>query len=107
MQTQDVYLNVAGGVKLDEPAVDLGIAAAVASSFRDRPARPEDVVFGEVGLTGEVRGVSRIDQRVNEALKLGFSRVILPKKSLKQWTPPPGIEVVPVETVQEALQALL
>ncbi|WP_199616617.1 DNA repair protein RadA [Paenibacillus alkalitolerans] len=107
MQTQDAYLNVAGGVKLDEPAADLGIAVAVASSFRDRPTNPGDVVFGEIGLTGEVRGVSRIDQRVNEALKLGFSRVILPEKSLKQWAPPKGIEVVPVRTVQEALQAAL
>jgi DNA repair protein RadA/Sms len=107
MQTQDTYLNVAGGVKLDEPAADLGIAVAVASSFRDRPTHPGDVVFGEIGLTGEVRAVSRIDQRVNEALKLGFTRVILPQKSLKQWTPPKGIEVIPVRTVQEALQAAL
>ncbi len=107
MQTQDAYLNVAGGVKLDEPAADLGIAVALASSFRDRPTRPEDVVFGEIGLTGEVRGVSRVDQRVNEALKLGFSRVIVPEKSMKQWTPPRGIEVVPVRTVQEALGLLL
>jgi DNA repair protein RadA/Sms len=107
MQTQDAYLNVAGGVKLDEPAADLGIAVAVASSFRDRPTHPGDVVFGEIGLTGEVRAVSRIDQRVNEALKLGFTRVILPQKSLKQWTPPKGIEVIPVKTVQEALQAAL
>ena len=103
MQTQDAYLNVAGGVRLDEPAADLGIAVALASSFREKPTRPEDVVFGEIGLTGEVRGVSKVDQRVNEALKLGFSRVILPDKSLKQWIPPKGIEVVPVRTVQEAL----
>ncbi|WP_274365250.1 DNA repair protein RadA [Paenibacillus thermotolerans] len=107
MQTQDAYLNVAGGVKLDEPAADLGIAVAVASSFRDRPTLPGDVVFGEIGLTGEVRAVSRIDQRVNEALKLGFTRVILPEKSLKQWTPPRGIEIVPVRSLQEALQAAL
>jgi len=107
MQTQDAYLNVAGGVKLDEPAVDLGIAVALASSFRDRPTRPEDVVFGEIGLTGEVRGVSRVDQRVNEALKLGFSRVVVPEKSMKTWTPPAGIEVVPVRSVQEALAVLL
>ena len=107
MQTHDAYLNVAGGVKLDEPAADLGIAVALASSFRDRPTRPEDVVFGEVGLTGEVRGVSRLDQRVNEALKLGFRRVVVPEKSLKQWTPPRGIEVVPVGTVAEALHILL
>lgn len=107
MQSQDAYLNVAGGVKLDEPAADLGIAVALASSLRDKPTLPKDIVFGEIGLTGEVRGVSRVDQRVNEALKLGFTRVILPEKSLKQWTPPQGIEVVPVSTVQEALRILL
>jgi len=107
LQTQDAYLNVAGGVKLDEPAADLGIAVALASSFRDKPTRPEDVVFGEIGLTGEVRGVSRVDQRVNEALKLGFKRVIVPDKSMKQWTPPRGIEVVPVGTVRDALNVLL
>jgi DNA repair protein RadA/Sms len=107
MQAQDAYLNVAGGVKLDEPAADLGIAVALASSFRDRAPHPADVVFGEIGLTGEVRGVSRVDQRVNEALKLGFKRVVLPDKSMKQWTPPSGIEIVPVRTVQEALQAML
>jgi DNA repair protein RadA/Sms len=107
LQTQDAYLNVAGGVKLDEPAADLGIAVALASSFRDRPTRQEDVVFGEIGLTGEVRGVSRVDQRVNEALKLGFKRVIVPDKSMKQWTPPRGIEVVPVGTVRDALNVLL
>lgn len=104
---QDAYLNVAGGIKLDEPAVDLGIAVALASSFRDRPTNMGDVVFGEIGLTGEVRGVSKVDLRVNEALKLGFSRVILPEKSLKQWNPPKGIEIVPVRTLQEALAAAL
>ncbi len=107
MQTQDAYLNVAGGIKLDEPAADLGIAVALASSYRERATSPTAVVFGEIGLTGEVRGVSRVDQRVNEALKLGFNRVILPEKSMKQWTPPRGIEIVAVRTVQEALQAVL
>ena len=107
MQSQDAYLNVAGGIKLDEPAADLGVAVALASSYRERATSPTAVVFGEIGLTGEVRGVSRVDQRVNEALKLGFSRVILPEKSMKQWTPPRGIEIVAVRTVQEALQAIL
>ncbi len=104
LNTQDAYLNVAGGVKLDEPAVDLAIALAVVSSFRDRPLRPEDVVFGEIGLTGEVRAVSRVDQRVREAQKLGFKRVIMPKKSLKGWTSPPGIEIIAVDTLQEAIR---
>ncbi|SDE59127.1 DNA repair protein RadA/Sms [Paenibacillus sp. UNCCL117] len=107
LQNQDAYLNIAGGVKLDEPAVDLAVAVSIASSFRDQPTQPFDVVFGEVGLTGEVRGVSRIDQRVREAQKLGFRRVILPEKSLKGWTPPPGIEVIGVQTVAQALSAAL
>jgi len=107
LQNYDAYLNVAGGVRLDEPAVDLAAAVAIASSFKDRPTRPEDVIFGEIGLTGEVRGVSRADQRVREAQKLGFRRVILPSKSLKGWSPPQEIEVIGVETVAEALQAAL
>ncbi|MBD0384651.1 DNA repair protein RadA [Paenibacillus sedimenti] len=107
LQNQDAYLNVAGGVKLDEPAVDLAVAISIASSFKDQPTRPYDVVFGEIGLTGEVRGVSRIDQRVKEAEKLGFRRVIMPEKSLKGWTHPPGMEIIGVNTVSEALQAAL
>ncbi|WP_166246048.1 DNA repair protein RadA [Paenibacillus turpanensis] len=105
LQTQDAYINVAGGVKLDEPAVDLAIAISIVSSFRDRPLRPEDVVFGEIGLTGEVRAVSRVDQRVKEAQKLGFKRVIMPQKSMKGWNPPKGIEIIGVDTVAEALAA--
>ena len=107
LQHQDAYLNVAGGVRLDEPAVDLGVAVSIASSFRDRATRPEDVILGEVGLTGEVRGVSRIEQRVREAEKLGFRRVILPARSLKGWTPSGSIELVGVHTVAEALAAAL
>ncbi|MCY9590667.1 DNA repair protein RadA [Paenibacillus chitinolyticus] len=107
LQSQDAYLNVAGGVKLDEPAVDLAVAISIASSFKEQPTQAYDAVFGEVGLTGEVRGVSRIDQRVKEAQKLGFRRVIMPEKSLKGWTPPKGIEVVGVSTVSEALKAAL
>lgn len=107
LQNQDAYVNVAGGVKLDEPAVDLAIAVSIASSLREQPTQPFDVVFGEVGLTGEVRGVSRVDQRVKEAEKLGFRRVIVPEKSLKGWAPPSGIEVIGVNTVAEALKAAL
>lgn len=107
LQNQDVYLNVAGGVKLDEPAVDLAVAISIASSLRDQPVPPFDAAFGEIGLTGEVRGVSRADQRVNEAQKLGFRRVILPEKSLKGWVPPKGIEIIGVQTVSEALTAVL
>ncbi|GIP24792.1 MULTISPECIES: DNA repair protein RadA [Paenibacillus] len=107
LQNQDAYVNVAGGVRLDEPAVDLAIAVSIASSFRDIPTKPDDVIFGEVGLTGEVRAVSRVEQRVREAEKLGFKRVILPEKSLKGWKSPKGIELVGVNTVAEALAVAL
>jgi DNA repair protein RadA/Sms len=107
LQNQDVYLNIAGGVKLDEPAVDLAVAISVASSFRDCPTQPFDAAFGEIGLTGEVRGVSRVEQRVKEAEKLGFKRIILPEKSLKGWTPPKSMQMIGVNTVQEALAAAL
>ncbi|MDN4527228.1 DNA repair protein RadA [Fictibacillus fluitans] len=107
LQNQDAYLNVAGGVRLDEPAVDLSVAVSIASSFRDAPTRPTDVIIGEVGLTGEVRRVSRIDQRIHEAAKLGFERAIIPDKNLGGWTIPKGIKVIGVSTVEETLHHTL
>ncbi|MFS0784842.1 DNA repair protein RadA [Shouchella sp. 1P09AA] len=107
LQNQDAYLKVAGGVKLDEPAVDLAIALSIASSFRNQPTEPMDVAIGEVGLTGEIRRVSRIEQRVNEAAKLGFKRVIIPEKNLGGWTTPEGIEIVGVATLDKALDVAL
>lgn len=107
MQNQDAYVNVAGGVRLDEPAIDLAIAMSLASSFRDKRTNPYDVVIGEIGLTGEVRGVSRIEQRVKEAKKLGFKRVIIPYKNLSGWDYPSGIEVVGVSDITEALRETL
>lgn len=103
LQNQDAYIKVAGGVKLDEPAIDLAIAVSIASSFRDNPTRPDDIFIGEVGLTGEIRRVSRIEQRVQEAAKLGFKRIICPKNNLDGWTPPKDIQVIGVQSVQEAL----
>ncbi|WP_270182764.1 DNA repair protein RadA [Alkalihalobacillus sp. CinArs1] len=107
LQNQDAYLNVAGGVRLDEPAIDLAIAISVASSFRDKPTRATDVVVGEIGLTGEIRRVSRIEQRVQEAAKLGFERAIIPKKNIGGWSFPEGIQVIGVQTVDEALNEAL
>lgn len=107
LQNQDAYLKVAGGVKLDEPAIDLAVSVSIASSFRDQPTKPSDCIIGEVGLTGEVRRVSRIEQRVQEAAKLGFERVILPANNLGGWKKPEGIEVVGVSTVAQALQVTL
>ncbi|RLQ91789.1 DNA repair protein RadA [Falsibacillus albus] len=107
LQNQDAYLKVAGGVKLDEPAIDLAIAISVASSFRDSPTRATDCFIGEIGLTGEVRRVSRIEQRVQEAAKLGFDRVIIPTNNIGGWSFPDGINVIGVSTVSEALQFAL
>ncbi|MCM2677707.1 DNA repair protein RadA [Alkalicoccobacillus plakortidis] len=107
LQNQDAYLKVAGGVKLDEPAIDLAIALSIASSFKDKPTQSMDAAIGEVGLTGEIRRVSRIDQRVNEAAKLGFKRVIIPEKNLGGWTVPPGIEVIGVPTLEKAIEVVL
>ena len=104
LQNQDAYIKVAGGVKLDEPAIDLAIAISIASSFKNQPTNPEDIFIGEVGLTGEIRRVSRIEQRVKEAAKLGFKRIICSKNNLDGWTVPKGIEVLGVDTVQEALR---
>ncbi|WP_433746199.1 DNA repair protein RadA [Falsibacillus pallidus] len=107
LQNQDAYLKVAGGVKLDEPAIDLAIAVSIASSFRDQPTRPTDCFIGEIGLTGEVRRVSRIEQRVQEAAKLGFERVLIPTNNIGGWSFPPNINVVGVSSVSEALQFAL
>lgn len=107
LQNQDAYLKVAGGVKLDEPAIDLAIAISIASSFRDQPTRATDCIIGEVGLTGEIRRVSRIEQRVQEAAKLGFERVIIPANNLGGWKGPNGIELIGVTSVSEALQVTL
>lgn len=107
LQNQDAYLKVAGGVKLDEPAIDLAIAVSIASSFRDKTTRATDCIIGEVGLTGEVRRVSRIEQRVQEAAKLGFERVILPTNNLSGLKAPEGIQLIGVSSVGEALKAAL
>jgi DNA repair protein RadA/Sms len=104
--SQDVFLNVAGGVRLDEPAVDLGVIAALASSHLNRPLPPRTIVFGEVGLAGEVRAVSRPELRVNEAARLGFDRCLLPAGNLKSLEPPPGIELVGVRSAEEALEGM-
>lgn len=107
LQNQDAFLKAAGGVKLDEPAIDLAIAVSVASSYRDQQTRPSDCFVGEVGLTGEIRRVNRIESRVGEAAKLGFKRIFIPKNNLQGWDIPTGIEVIGVATLKEALQLAL
>lgn len=104
LQNQDAYLKAAGGVKLDEPAIDLAIAISIVSSFKNQGTRPADSFVGEIGLTGEIRRVNRIEQRVAEAQKLGFERILIPKNNLKGWTPPKEIEVVGVATITDAIR---
>ncbi len=107
LQNQDAFLKAAGGVKLDEPAIDLAIAMSIASSYRDTATEPRDCFVGEVGLTGEIRRVSRIESRVAEAKKLGFKRIFVPKNNMQGWTPPTGIKVVGVSTLRQALKLAL
>ncbi|MFT8389643.1 MAG: DNA repair protein RadA [Sporolactobacillus sp.] len=107
LQNQDAYINIAGGVKLDEPAIDLACALSIASSFNNEPTQIKDVFIGEVGLTGEIRRVSRIEQRVREAAKLGFEKAYIPAKNIGGWTPPEGMQIIGVDTLVQAIQMTL
>ena len=104
LQAQDAYIKVTGGVKLDEPAIDLAIIASIVSSYKEEAVGLTDCFIGEVGLTGEVRRVSRIEQRVNEAAKLGFTRIFLPASNIDGWEPPKNVQLIGVETIQDALR---
>jgi len=103
---QDIFVNVAGGLKVDEPAADLGIVSAMMSSFLNRPVDRNLVVFGEVGLAGEIRGVSQPDLRIREAKKLGFSRCLLSRNNFEGANPPGDMELGGVESVQELYELL-
>lgn len=105
LANHDIFLKVAGGMKLDEPAVDLGVVASIASNFLDKPIEPKTVIFGEVGLAGEVRGINQAEPRVKEAQKLGFTKCVLPKDNLKGFKKPQGMELKGVSTVKEAIGA--
>ncbi len=102
----DIFINVAGGVKIDEPGVDMGIVGAVASSFLDRPVRQGTIILGEIGLTGEVRAIGQIETRIAEAKKMGFSRCVLPQSNLKRTAGIKGITLVGVKNVSEAMEEL-
>lgn len=102
---QDIFINVAGGVRLNEPAIDLGLICAIASSHLDRAVPADALILGEVGLAGEVRGISRPDIRVKEAVKLGFKRCLIPASAARQ-VKVDGIELVGVSSVAEALERL-
>jgi DNA repair protein RadA/Sms len=104
LASDDVFVSVAGGLEIDEPAADLGVAVAIASSFRNRPVPAGAALFGEVGLGGEVRSAGQAALRVREAAQMGFSRCLLPAKSLPD--PVPGLELVGIGTLQEGLAKL-
>ena len=101
----DAYINVVGGLSLDEPAVDLGVMLAIASSYLDRPIRHDLAVFGEVGLAGEMRAVSNAAQRIQELARLGFKYCILPRASADSLKAPEGIKLIPVSDIKEAIKA--
>ena len=100
----DAYVNIAGGMRLNEPAIDLAIVCAIISSYKNFEVDPETIIFGEVGLTGEVRAVSMVEQRVMEARKLGFARCLIPQVNLRSLQKADGIRVEGIQTVQDVLR---
>ena len=106
LMSYDIFMNVAGGVKVTEPAMDMAIVAAVASSFLDKAVSDGTVVLGEIGLTGEVRAIGQADTRIAESRKMGFSRCLLPKSNLKRLPDIDGIEIEGVKTVSEVVEKL-
>lgn len=102
----DIFMNVAGGVRIDEPGVDLGIVSAIASSFLDQPIMDGTAVVGEVGLTGEVRAVGQIETRAGEMKKMGFTRCLVPRNNLERMATLKGLELIGVKNVAEAMEAL-
>ena len=104
----DAYVNVIGGLQLDEPAADLALVLAAASSFRDKPIDPATAAIGEVGLGGEVRSVTHLETRLREAQRVGFDTAIVPKHNLKMIDPSqfPGLKLVGVSYLREAINAI-
>ena len=108
VNTCDAYLNVIGGLNLDEPGADLAAVLALASSFRDKPVPADLVAVGEVGLTGELRSVSALNQRLSEIRRLGFTKCLIPERHGRQTiVPPAGLQLIPVKNVRQALAVLL
>ena len=107
MTGMDIYINIVGGIKLDDTATDLGIAVATASSLKDRPIPPDTVVFGEIGLSGELRAVAQAEARVKEAAKLGFRKVVMPHNNLSRLDETYGLDIIGLRRIGEALEAVL
>lgn len=107
IQNQDIYINVVGGIKINEPSIDLGIVMAIASSFRNIPIDGNVAITGEVGLTGEVRAVSFIEKRIAECKKLGFTKIVIPKSNYEAVKDVKGIDICPVDSVRQAINMVL
>lgn len=108
MNKSDIFINIAGGIKIDEPAIDLAVAMSIYSSYKDIPVDSETVILGELGLSGEVRTISYIDRRITEAAKLGFKRIIIPKGNLKNLnTKKYTAEIMGVEKIKDAVERLI
>ena len=104
---KDVFLNIAGGLRVNDPAIDLAVISAILSSNMDAAIEPQVCMAGEIGLSGEIRPVNRIEQRITEAEKLGFKQFILPRHNMQGLSiKKPGIELVPVKKVEEAFRIL-
>ncbi len=103
----DIYVNVIGGLRLDEPATDLAVAMALVSSLKDMPVSDSAIAFGEIGLAGEIRSVSHAQERINEASRLGFSRIVLPYHNLGRVQAPENVELIGVRNVREAFEAIV
>ena len=107
MSACDVYVNIAGGIRMTEPAIDLGLILALVSSYKDIAIDEKTIAFGEVGLSGEIRSVNMAQQRVQEAKKLGFETVLMPQVSMKALQKVEGIQIIGLETVRDAVQYLM
>jgi DNA repair protein RadA/Sms len=106
LSDQDVIVNVVGGLKVQEPAADLGVALAIASSHRDALLPGDMIALGEIGLSGELRSVGHLERRLAEAERMGFARCLLPRVALRRGRPQTGLDLVPVETLRQALDAV-
>ena len=102
----DAYVNIAGGMKLQEPALDLGIVMAIVSSYKNRAIDDKMVVFGEIGLSGEVRAVNMVEQRVQEARKLGFNCCVIPASNMESLSKMEGIRLIPVRTLRDVIDII-
>ncbi|MGH2583480.1 MAG: magnesium chelatase domain-containing protein, partial [Dehalococcoidia bacterium] len=104
LSDQDLIVNVVSGLKINEPAADLGVALAIASSYRDQPLPGDMVALGEIGLSGELRSVSHLEQRLAEAEKLGFRSAVIPRTALRRGKPATRLELIAAESVREAME---